>query len=56
MSLSAAMKCMSGKTTREVQEEILKLYSSMTPEIFFEHTSNLQCLAVETDEIKSAKK
>ena len=46
MSLSANLDSLSGKTPSEAKEIILKLYSSMTPERFFEHTRNIESMAI----------
>ena len=46
MSLSANLNSLSGKTPSEAKEVILNLYSSMTPERFFDHTRNIESMAV----------
>ena len=42
MNLTTAVNSMSGKTPAELKQEFINLYSSMTPERFFEHISNLE--------------
>jgi DNA-binding NarL/FixJ family response regulator len=40
------LKSISEKTPAEMQAEVIKMYSAMTPEMFFEHTRNVESMAV----------